>query len=228
MVQRGAQSRDLSCRCPILCIAEGGKSPVRFSPKLQLPKVGTGSGFIVSGLYRSMDLKFFRLNKYCLHWIASPRKARTVRGRTRRATNAGRTARAVAPGNAERLAAPPSQPEATENWVPSWCDDLTIGIFSGSGSCGKRSETPCTNIRRPPPRKPGKSFAAIPFANSGTLLRSRCRTEFTECCDGRKVRNDFAPSGARSASGLHGEWRAKAWSRSSRARRSLRTWKLPP
>src|SRR6266568_2694767 len=66
-------------------------------------------GFIVSGRYLTMESKFFRHNKCCLHWIESPRTARIVRGWTRRATNQGRTARAVAPTNAERLAAPPSQ-----------------------------------------------------------------------------------------------------------------------
>src|SRR5882762_8062933 len=66
-------------------------------------------GFVVSGLYLTMEFEFLRHNNCCLHWIESPRTARIVRGWTRRATNSGRTARAVASANADRLAAPPSQ-----------------------------------------------------------------------------------------------------------------------
>src|SRR5229473_3150594 len=102
-----------------------------FSPKLELATTGaepglhhrdrllignhlrisgeSSVGFIVSGLYLTMEFKFLRHNNWCLHWIESPRTARIVRDRTRRATNSGRTARNVAPANAERLAAPPSQ-----------------------------------------------------------------------------------------------------------------------
>src|SRR5260370_36134462 len=64
---------------------------------------------IVSGLYLTVEFKFFLRNNCCSHWVESPRTACIVRGWTRRATNAGRTARAVAPANAERLGAPPSQ-----------------------------------------------------------------------------------------------------------------------
>src|SRR5258708_9455230 len=102
-----------------------------FSPKLELATTGTEPGlhhgdlllignhlrisgesrvgFIVSGLCRTMELRFFRHNKCGPHWIESLRRVHIVRGRTRRATNAGPTARAVAPANAERLGAPPSQ-----------------------------------------------------------------------------------------------------------------------
>jgi hypothetical protein len=53
----------------------------------------------------------------------------------------------------------------------SWCDLLSIGIFSGSGSCGKQSETICTNIRRSLALWPGKSFAASPFAGQRHTAR---------------------------------------------------------
>jgi hypothetical protein len=40
-----------------------------------------------------------------------------------------------------------------------------------SDSVPKQSETSCTNIGRSPAQWPGKSFAATPFASSGTILR---------------------------------------------------------
>src|SRR5256884_916239 len=54
-------------------------------------QVWAGTPGSVSGLYLTMEFKFFRHNNCCLHWIESPHTARIVRGWKRRATNSGRT-----------------------------------------------------------------------------------------------------------------------------------------